>query len=92
MTEQPMTEQPMTEKATKTRKDRPLLGRIIVVGAVTVALALFVVQNTADTGLSWLFFDATGPLWIVIVVAAVAGAVLSEMLGWMVRRSRRRRT
>jgi len=66
------------------------LGKLIVVAIVGVALAAFVVQNTNDTDVSWLVFDESAPLWIVIVVSAVAGAILSEAAGWMIRRSRRR--
>ncbi len=58
---------------------------------VVVALIFFVVQNGDDVAFEWLVFDMTGPLWVVIVVAAVAGAVLSEVLGFLRRRRRRRR-
>ncbi len=66
------------------------LGKLIVVAIVGVALAAFVVQNTDDTPVSWLMFDESAPLWIVIVISAVAGAILSEAADWMIRRSRRR--
>ena len=66
-------------------------GRGFVVFALIVAAALivFVAQNTTDTEVTWLFFDGSGPLWIVIIVAAVAGALLSEVLGFLWRRRRR---
>lgn len=64
---------------------------LVAVVLVAVALIFFVVQNNDDVAFSWLIFDMTGPLWIVIVVAAIAGAVLSEVLGWVRRRHRRRR-
>ena len=63
---------------------------LILSAIVAVVLVVFMVQNTAETEVTWLLFDASGPLWIVIIVAAVAGALLSEVLGWMVRRARRR--
>ena len=65
-------------------------GGIVLASMVTAAIIVFVAQNTADTEVTWLFFDATGPLWIVIIVAAVAGALLSELLGFLWRRHRRR--
>ena len=64
---------------------------VVVAVLVAVALIFFVVQNGAEVEFAWLFFDMTGPLWVVIVVAAVAGAVFSEGLGWVRRRARRRR-
>ncbi len=67
------------------------VAKLVVVAIVAVGLAAFVVQNTTDTPVTWLMFDGSSPLWMVIVVSAVAGAILSEALGWMIRRSRRRR-
>lgn len=78
------------EEATEESSGRSGLGKLIVVGIVAVALAAFVVQNTDDTPVSWLVFDESAPLWIVIVISAVAGAVLSEAAGWLIRRGRRR--
>ena len=67
-------------------------GVLTVVSAAVLAIGLiaFIVQNRSDTEVTWLFLDGTSPLWIVIVVAAVAGAALSEILGWVLRRRRRR--
>lgn len=72
-------------------ESRESIGLVTLISAAVIAVALvaFVVQNRSDTEVTWLFIEATSPLWIVIVVAAVAGAVLSEVLGWLLRRRRR---
>lgn len=80
----------MDEQEIAVDERQPPWGRIIVVGLVALALILFVVLNGADTEVSWLFFKTNGPLWVVILVSAVLGAVLSEVIGWMVRRKRRK--
>ncbi len=67
------------------------LGTVVGAAVVAIALAAFVVQNTDDTPVQWLFVDRSAPLWVVIVISAVAGAALSEVLGWMIRRRRRNR-
>ncbi len=64
-------------------------GGLVVASIFAAAFIVFVAQNTTETGVTWLFFDASGPLWILIIVAAVAGALLSEVLGFLWRRSRR---
>lgn len=64
-------------------------GGIVIAAIVAAALVVFISQNTDDTKVTWLFFDGTAPLWIVIVVAAVAGAVLTEVLAFIWRRRRR---
>ena len=64
---------------------------LLVAVPVVVALIFFVVQNGDEVAFSWLVFDMTGPLWVVIVVAAVAGAVLGEVIGFLRRRRQRSR-
>lgn len=64
---------------------------MVIAALVLIAFVVFIVQNTDSTQVTWLLFDSNGPLWVLIVVAAVAGAILSEVLTWVIRRSRRRR-
>jgi len=64
---------------------------VIVALAVAIALIVFVVQNDREVPVTWWFVEVDGPLWAVIVVAAVAGALLAEVLGWAAGRRRRRR-
>lgn len=69
-----------------TRSSRtPLLVAVVLV----VVLGVFVVQNTESTEVTWLVFDRAAPLWLVILIAAVAGALLTEVAGWLMRRRRR---
>ncbi len=77
------------EQAPDDAKQRTGIG--LAVGGATIAISLvaFIVQNTVEVRLRWLFIDRTARLWVVIVIAAVAGAVLSEVLGWVIRRRRR---
>ncbi len=63
---------------------------LIAAAVVAVAFIVFVVQNGDEAEVTWLFFDTTGPLWVVILVAAIVGAFLSEVAARLVRRSRRR--
>ena len=77
--------------ASQTARSCPSRPGLVAAVLVVVALIFFVVQNGDDVAFEWLVFDMTGPLWVVIVVAAVAGAVLSEVLGFRRRRRRRRR-
>lgn len=65
--------------------------RLIVVALVALGLIAFVVQNTDSTPVTWLMFEGSAPLWVVIIAAAVAGAVLSELGGYLMRRRKRRK-
>jgi len=68
---------------------RSLVGPVIA-ALIAVGLGALIVQNTDSTPVQWLWIDRTAPLWTVIFGAALAGAVLSEALGWILRRARRR--
>ncbi len=81
-----MSEEPLVEEG----KESTGLATVIGAAVVAIALIAFIGQNRDDTEVNWLFLDGTWPLWLVIVVAAVLGAVLSEVLGWLLRRRRRR--
>lgn len=86
-----MNEEPKPLEAKPDGKKLPIPPGLVAAVLLAVALIFFVVQNGDDVAFEWLVFDMTGPLWVVILVAAVAGAVLNEVFGLIRRRRRRRR-
>lgn len=63
----------------------------LVIGVVLGAtLALFVAQNTEDTTVTWLVWEAEQPLWAVLL-ATVAVTFVTTVLITSTRRRRRRR-
>ena len=77
-----------TKPVASKRSIRPGVALALLVAA---ALIVFVVQNDGEVPVTWWFVEVNGPLWAVIIVAAVAGAVLAEVIGWVAGRRRRRR-
>lgn len=71
-------------------KQRGGRERLLAVAIVAAGLGAFIIQNTDLTPVTWLIFTGTAPLWVVVVLAAVAGAVLSELGGYLIRRRRQR--
>ena len=67
-------------------KKRGARERLLAVAIVAAGLGAFIVQDTDSTPVTWLIFTGTAPVWVVIVLAAVAGAVLSELGGYLIRR------
>ena len=53
------------------------------------ALVIFSLQNTEDVTVTFLFWDFTWPLWLLIIAAALLGAFVWFGLG-VLRRHRRR--
>ena len=64
-------------------------GAIAAIGG-GAALVIFVLQNTIDVPVKFLFWDFTWPLWLLVIVSAVAGALVWFGLG-VLRRHRRRK-
>ena len=86
-----MNDEPRPPETKPDGKKLSVSPRLVAAVVLVAALIFFVVQNGDDVAFEWLIFDMTGPLWVVILVAAVAGAVLNEVLGLVRRRRRRRR-
>lgn len=59
-------------------KRRPFRWGLIVGSLITVAAALLIVQNGHSTGVQWLWLDFEMPLWLLLVVTLVVGAVVWE--------------
>lgn len=53
-------------------------------------LVIFMFQNTEDVKVTFLFWDFTWPLWLVILFSAVFGAIVWLGLGILRRRQRRK--
>lgn len=65
-------------------------GATIAGGSGIAALLVFILQNTDDVPVTFLFWDFTWPVWLLIVVSATLGAAIWLALG-ILRRHRRRK-
>lgn len=55
-----------------------------------MAAVAFIVQNRERVETRFLFVSGTPRLWVVIVVSMALGAVLSQTVGWLLRRRRKK--
>ena len=55
-----------------------------------VLLLIFIVQNTEDVKLDFLFWDFTWPLWLLTLISALLGALVWFGFGVMRRHQRRK--
>ena len=67
-----------------------LSGGAIASIAGVGALLIFILQNTEDVRLDFLFLHFTWPLWLLVLVSALLGALVWFGLGVMRRRRRRK--
>jgi uncharacterized integral membrane protein len=84
--------QPMPQNSTNNapQPQNSKLGAGAISSLVGVGLLLvFILQNNQKIDLDFLFWTFTWPLWLLIIVSAVLGAIVWFGLG-VVRRHRRR--
>lgn len=71
-------------------KDNGTSFGAIAAAIVAVAAVIFILQNSEEASVDFLFISATVPLSVVIVISMILGAVLGWVMGYMRRRKRRR--
>jgi len=83
-----MNEQAQDDTGAQGQGRRIGAGAIASIGGVGLLLA-FVLQNTQDVSIDFLFWTFTWPLWLLTIVSALLGAIVWFGLG-VLRRHRRR--
>lgn len=68
---------------------RFLTGRYLAAAVLVAGLAAFIAQNTASTDVTFLFFEFSAPLWVVLLVTAALALLIGELVGALIRRRRR---
>jgi uncharacterized integral membrane protein len=62
---------------------------MVVAGLIVIGVAIFVAQNTEDIEFEFLWLNFSMPLWLVLVIVFLLGAVVGQSLLWLRRRRRR---
>ena len=63
------------------RRDAAKIVRWLIVAAILVAIVVVARDNRRDTRVGYAFGDTEAPIWVVILVAGLAGMVI----GWLIR-------
>jgi uncharacterized integral membrane protein len=79
---------PKGDQSTERRKVSATMVAWIVIAIIAV---IFILQNTKRAGVTFLFWDGTVSVWVVIVLAMIIGAVLDRLATWAIRRRRAHR-
>ena len=75
------------ERPTRRDVDRRATARLVVLALLVLYAIVFVVLNTDDVEVSFVFFPATTPLIVALVLVGLIGAVA----GWLARGQVRKR-
>lgn len=69
------------------RRDARRAVRLIAILLILGALVAVAVDNREDVRIGYVFGDASGPIWLVITLAALAGVIIGWLLAHRSRRS-----
>ncbi len=61
---------------------------LIVMGVVAALFVVFMLQNTSSLEIQFLLFERESPMWLALLIAFVAGAVVGQLGLWWFRRDR----
>ena len=73
----------------ETPRDRAFSPTLIMLLVVAVVAIVFVVQNTEENEIEFLFWGFTTSVWVAIALALVLGALLGQLVAVLWRRRRR---
>ena len=61
-----------------------------LIAGIILALALlaFVLQNTDEVAVDWLFFSFEQPLWLLLLITSAIAIAGAELLSYAIRRRR----
>lgn len=82
-----------TPAARQTQPDLPRrwTGPMILGIIVLVPVGILIFSNLSTETVSWLGFEMTAPLWLILIATFVSGMIGGKVFGWGWRRYRRRR-
>ena len=63
------------------RHDAAQIFRFVIVAALVAAIVIVGMDNRDDVRIGYAFGDASAPVWIVLVLAAITGI----FIGWLLR-------
>lgn len=69
-------------------KTRPAVVKTLIAAMVAALFVGFLLQNSEDTTVEFLWWEGSLPRWLILVIAALAGIVIWELSGYLRRRRR----
>lgn len=84
-----MAEEQVPQSQTPKPPKRSVSPEIIVAAVLAVILLIFIVQNDTDVKVSWVVFSRRAAVWTVILVSAVLGYVIGQLVEFGLKRRRR---
>ena len=77
----------MNDTRSVDRTDRSQVGRLVVIAIIVIIVVAVAIDNRDDTEVGYVFGDVSAPLWLVLLLAGLAGVIV----GWLLKHRPRRR-
>jgi uncharacterized integral membrane protein len=69
-------------------KTRPAVAKTLIAAMLAVLFIGFLLVNSEDVVVEFLWWDGSLPLWLILVISALTGIVIWELAGYLRRRRR----
>jgi uncharacterized integral membrane protein len=69
-------------------KTRPAVVKTLIALMIAALFLRFLVDNSETQTVSFLWWDWSSPLWLILIISAVIGVVVWEMASYLRRRRR----
>ena len=69
-------------------KTRPAVVKTLLAAMLTILFFGFLLTNDEDATVEFLWWETSLPLWLVLIISALAGIVIWELSGYLRRRRR----
>ena len=69
-------------------KTRPAVVKTLVAAMLAVLFIGFLLANSEDVTVEFLWWEGSLPLWLILVISALTGVVIWELAGYLRRRRR----
>ena len=84
-----MADERVPQSTPPTPPKRNVSPEIIVAALLAIVLVIFIVQNDERVDVDWFVFNRRAALWTVILVSAVLGYVIGQLVEYGLKRRRR---
>ena len=82
--------EPNDDRQGEAPRERVISPTLIGLLVVAVLAIVFIVQNTEENEITFLFWEVTTSVWVAIALALGLGVLLGQLLAALRRRGRRR--
>lgn len=72
------------------KPQRQGMGKLIALGVVAVLIVIYIVQNTEDVAVKFLFWSFTWPAWLMLILMLVIGFLVGMATSAVLRRRKKR--